>query len=749
MIRFLVLAFSLMLGSAGCAGSASQSQWAHWRGPEQTGMTRERAPVVHWSQEGENLLWKVPVGGRTTPILMNGRLCTITPVGEGDHLGERVICLDADTGRTIWEHRFNVFHTDIVEIRLGWTALVGDPETGYIYAHGTGGEFFCFDRHGKVLWKRSLGEEFGRYSGYGGRLHTPVIDEDRVIISYIYILTNWGTGKKKSGHRYVAFNKHTGEVEWWSQPGGRPFDTTYSTPVVTVINGRRLLIAGNADGSVYGMLARTGEKVWSFKLCERRGLNTSVVVDGNYVYATHSEENVGSSTMGRVACIDATGTGDITETGEVWRHDGLTVGYSSPAVANGRLYVITNSANLICFDAKTGEKYWEYKLGRVMKGSPVVTADGIIYAGTVNGRFHILRDKGDRCEPLDLELFTQAYGAVVEINGSPIVSGGRVYFMTAYNTYCLGAKGPAPRPAPLPAMAVETSPDPSKPGTLQISPMDSILEPGQRLTLRTKLFDTNGRLIGSPEAQWSQDGVSGTFTGPGNFVAGTGNTFSAGVIKAQAGGLTAQARVRVSPTLPIEESFDGMTIGKPPPGWIGVDLRTAVVEKDGSRVLHKMAKSPSAPYSRMRSFSGPPIPVGYTVQADLLASARQWGRPKLSDMGLINSRYKLIMLGLEKRLRLVTYSPIPRLQKEVPFDWVAGTWYRAKLRVDVEDGKGVVRAKVWPRASVEPSDWMIEMVDPNPNREGSPGLYAYSKGTRPNKPGSSVFFDNYRVYRSE
>ncbi|MCH7885604.1 MAG: PQQ-binding-like beta-propeller repeat protein [Planctomycetes bacterium] len=724
------------------------NDWPSWRGPEQTGMTRERAPVTSWSTDGENLVWKVPVGGRTTPIVMDGRLYAITPTGENKHLGERVICLDADTGQTLWEHKFNVFHTDIVEARLGWTAVVGDPETGNVYAHGTGGELFCLSRDGKVLWKQSLGETFARYSGYGGRLQTPIVDEDRLIISYVYILSNWNTGKRKSGHRYVAFNKHTGQVEWWSQPGGKPFDTTYSTPVITVINGRRLLIAGNADGHVYGMSARTGERIWSFKLA-KRGLNTSVVVDGKYVYVTHSEENHSTTEMGSVVCLDGSKVGDITDSGVVWRHDGITAGYSSPALANGRLYTVTNSANLLCFDARTGKQYWKHKLGRVMKGSPVVTADGVIYAGEVNGRFLILRDAGDHCEELDVEQFAPRGETVVDINGSPIVANGRVYFMTAYDTYCLGTGERLSQAVTIPPLAPEIAVDSSRPATLHVVPMDVILAPGQQLSFVAKFFDANGRALGTGEAKWSVHGVAGAFIKPGLFVPASDHTYSAGVVRAEAQGLTGEARVRISPPLPIQESFDGMALGTQPPGWIGVDLRTEIIEKDGSRVLHKMAKSPSAPYSRMRSFSGSPVTAGYTVQADLLASPRAGRRPVLSDMGLINSRYKLILLGYEKRLRLVSYSPIPRVQVEEPYEWNGDAWYRAKISVDLQGDTALVRGKVWLREQPEPADWMIQMIDPNPNREGSPGLYAYSKGTRPGKPGSSVFFDNYQVTRNE
>ena len=370
--------------------SLGAGDWPHWRGPEQTGSSRETAVVTSWSQEGENLLWKFPEGGRTTPIVIEGRVFAITPVGEGVGRRERVLCLDAETGRKIWEYAFNVFHTDIVENRVGSTALVGDPKTGRIYAHGTGGEFYCLDRDGGLIWTTSMTEELGRISGYGGRLHTPILDEDRVIISFLN--SSWGSLARPL-HRYVSFDRRTSQIHWWAAPGTTPLDTTYSAPVATVIGGKRMLIAANADGNIYGMQARTGEKVWTFRL-SKRGLNSSVVVDGNYAYVCHSEENLNTTEMGSIVCIDASGSGDITETGAVWRRDGYLVGYASPAIANGRLYVVSNGASLYCLDAQTGSLHWEYKLGRVGKGSPVVTSDGIIYVGEQNGIFHILRTPG-------------------------------------------------------------------------------------------------------------------------------------------------------------------------------------------------------------------------------------------------------------------------------------------------------------------------------------------------------------------
>ena len=247
---------SLLLASFLCPPMPTRAaDWATWRGPGQNGMAYERAVVTKWSPDGENLLWKSPEGGRTTPLVMNGRVYFIGPVGDGECLQERVICLDAETGKTLWEYRFNVFFTDIVANRVGWTALAGDEETVNLYAHGTGGEMLCLDRDGKVLWKHSLTEEYNRVSGYGGRLVNPAIDEDRVIVSFLS--SNWGNHAKPA-HRFVAFDKRTGKVVWWAESQMPPVDTVYATPVVTVT-------AADPDASEVGLdpgtftITRTGD----------------------------------------------------------------------------------------------------------------------------------------------------------------------------------------------------------------------------------------------------------------------------------------------------------------------------------------------------------------------------------------------------------------------------------------------------------------------------------------------------------
>jgi len=173
------------------ATAAPSHDWSFWRGPEQTGVSRERdLPVLPAKVEFDakelpkGVLFASPYGSLGSPIVLDGQVYLLGKSGHGPTQQETVMAFDADTGKLVWEHKYNVWHTDVVEDRLSFTNLVGDAETGYVYAHMTSGEFLCFDKKGKLIWRRSLTEEFGRVSGYGGRITSPIVDEDKVILSW-------------------------------------------------------------------------------------------------------------------------------------------------------------------------------------------------------------------------------------------------------------------------------------------------------------------------------------------------------------------------------------------------------------------------------------------------------------------------------------------------------------------------------------------------------------------------------------
>lgn len=750
------------------------SDWPNWRGQGATGASPDGPLPSQWSLDGENLVWQADFPCRSGPIVMDGRLYMINVAGEGRaDTQERVVCLDAATGKLVWEHRFNVWHTDIVTNRVGWSNVSGDPETGYVYAHGVQGMFFCFDRDGKIVWKRSLTESLGRISGYGGRTNSPIIFEDLAIFSSLF--ASWGSfGAGR--HRFLAFDKRTGEVVWWSDFAGRPLDTTYSVPVVTHVDGMAMLVAGNADGAIYGLKPRTGEMLWKFRIA-KRGLNSSPVVDGDRVYVSHSEENIDSTKMGRLLGIDATGRGDVTKTHEIWRINGLAAGYASPVLQDGRLYVSANSANLHCVNAADGAILWTHNYGTIAKGSPV-WGDGKLYVGEVSSKIHIIEDRGDDAATLDTDEFHSDKTRIVEIFGSPAIANGRVYFSTDQATYCIGLPGSKSKSASERPVANAKEISEESATHIHLAPADVTMFPGDTVYFQLHGFDAQGRPVEMklddppawslptpppPPSRGPMAGAArgvplqGELTSDGYFTADANLNWQAGVVAIKHSRLSATARVRVVPRTPYVIDFEDLPENGGIPGVINIQASKArVTTIDGQKVLRKLASSPSPPFARMRGFLTPPITAGYTVSAELTGTKKRRFWP---DMGLINCRYLLILRGNTSppKVQLTTWevisakdrnSPGGRVAEWTDFDWKPGVWYRAKLSVDIVGTEGVVRGKVWPRDQEEPADWTVELRDPWPNSEGSPGLYGYARGVSEKSKGTEVLFDNVHVERN-
>src|SRR5215210_7031673 len=244
----LLLPLSLLLVLLMACVVAQAGDWAEWRGPMRDGISTEKNLPARWSPGGENLAWKAPYGGRSAPIVMGDRVYLQNSAGKGETLQERLMCFNADTGKLLWEHRFNIYLSDVPPHRVGWASPAGDPATGNVYAFGVGGTLLSLSREGKVLWERSLGEDFGLLTTHGGRTVSPIIDGDLVIVSGVAFV--WGE-HGRGAHRFMAFDKRTGETVWISAPGGRPYDTTYAPPIIVNVNGMRLLIQGASDGVVH------------------------------------------------------------------------------------------------------------------------------------------------------------------------------------------------------------------------------------------------------------------------------------------------------------------------------------------------------------------------------------------------------------------------------------------------------------------------------------------------------------------
>lgn len=833
----------------------AEANWTYWRGPQmnQAAAAAKSLPAT-WNAaggEGSNVLWKAEIGSRSTPVFLNNRLYLITTdhLEEPEKAREKVVCLDGESGEVLWEKAFNVYLSDVPIERVGWSSVVADAESGNVFVLGVCGYFACLNgATGDVVWDKSLHEEYGLLSTYGGRTNFPIVHENNVIVNSVVI--GWGGNNAKPAHRFIAFDKSNGQPVFFEGTRLFPFDTTYSAPVLAVVEGELQLIFGSGDGGVHAMQPRTGKILWSY-FVSKHGINTPPLVVGNRVYCGHSEENLDDPNMGALFCIDATQRGDITKTGQVWRKTGVGVGRSAPIHIDGKLYVVEDTGKMKVFNAENGEELDELRLkDRAMRTTPLL-ADGKLYFGTFNGMTYVIEPKPEGGLSV---LHEKRLARGEEVHGSAISVNGRIYFPTTSAMYCIGT---AESTAGEDAAAEQGSQEPAResdmnPALVQVAPVESLLRPGFRQGFQVRLYNAKGqylRIAKPEECQFSIEGP-GEIDGQGRYAIREPLTQPTPVyVTVKHGEATGKARIRVVPDLDWSFNFDD---GQIPITWVGCsyrhvplnwDLITKLREKDPRaadlyiyiqsgfvntgapstvfddstprmawsellrflRLLNSAEKPKtvaegqerlgpalqllidekviaSADWSEWdrptgngeetvkepkltvtkgdRPFDGngvmckiTTIPLGtrsqgwmghtdlnnYTIQADVLGYERDGQR---ADIAVTAQRYTLVMMGQANQLQIRTWFPqLNRFSVTVPFEWQKDTWYTMKFRASVEEGKAMLKGKVWKKGEQEPGEWTIQGTDELPNISGSPGFFGDAKT-------SEIFYDNVSVTRN-
>ncbi len=782
-----------LLAASVAACAAPAAEWPDWRGPQENRTAGGPPLVTSFDPEkGTNILWKNDeAGGISTPVIMGGKLYTLVRHKPGTkEEAEKVLCLDAATGKKLWENVFNVYLSDVPAERVGWSAVIADPTTNTVFAHGVCGVFTAIDAAtGKTRWQRSLHEEFGFLSTYGGRTNIPVVFEDLVIASAV--VTGWGDTARPA-HRFLGLDAKTGEVRWMNGTKELPEDTTYSTPSLANVGGQAALIFGSSDGSVWNLQPRTGKAVWNFKL-SRRGLNVAPLVDGETVYISQAEENLDNTTMGSATAFKATGAGDITATNAIWQRKGVMDGRAMPVVLGERVYFVDDGAKVYVFDKATGEPVGKpvKLLGTIVRGSPLV-ADGKLYICSTSG-WHVLEPTKDGLKIVNRMRFDEED----EVTASPIAWSGRIYLTTGERLYCLGDKSAAfsssaSIPPTLPQQVSDASKAPAgEPAWVQVVPAEAQIAAGETLPLKARLFDAAGRFVKEASAEFTA--TAGTISGEGRYTA-PANKHAAALVTAKVGGLEGKARIRSMPPLPWTFDFEEIALepnpkggpprGEPPLPWVGMRYRHVVRTVDGSKCLVKVTTIPKG--TRSQGWIGPIGLHDYCIKADFRAQetgvekltadtpatastpasttpqstpgsdaeafAKAFGNPaalekaRMPDMGLIAQRYTLDLMGASQQLQVRSWPPqvATHFSKTIPFPWEAGRWYTIKFEARTRpatsdaDAAAMLRGKVWPRGEPEPAAWTIEAFHEQGNLQGSPGFFGNSKD-------SEISIDNVSV----
>jgi outer membrane protein assembly factor BamB len=436
---------------------------------------------------------------------------------------------------------------------------------------------------------------------------------------------------------------------------------------------------------------------------------------------------------------------------------------SSPILANDTIYQVTEGGYLVAVDANTGAVKWKLKLGIEERNSCPLFADGRLYVPMLDdpeskgtgetetgtaGAFYII-------QPGETEGRVLCH-AVLDGRcfGTPVAYNGRVYLQTTRHLYCWGKRGDNPGcPAPT---AEPAWPAPGPATQLQVVPSEVLLHPGERASFRVRSLDANGFTVRDSippsEVKWAgyipatakvRAALKGAFNDQGELVAAPEQLPSAGAFEATLGPLKGYLRGRVMPKPPYKEDFEsfrlaqtnsqGTAFAYPPLPWIGARFKFDVREHDGSKVLAKTTDNRF--FQRATVFIGTPDLSGYTIQADVMSEGN---RRKMSEVGIINQHYLVVLKGNEQKLEV--NSNQERLRVGRDFKWSPNVWYRLKARVDRNaDGSALVRAKAWKREEPEPGGWTLEVPHRTGHAAGSPGLYGFSPLDM------RVFIDNVEV----
>ena len=439
-ILAVLLTLPLASPSLAARESARPSQnWPSFRGPNASGIAEGSATPTRWDAEnGKNVQWKTPIPGlgHSSPIVWRNRIFVtsaisgqekpelkvglygdVTPVTDDTVHQWKVYCLDKNTGRILWER---TAHTGVPKIQRHPKSTHANPTPAtdgrHVVAFFGSEGLYCYDLRGKLLWKRDLGRLdsgwFVMPSAQWGFASSPLIYQDMVLIQCDVLTKPF----------LAALRLSDGSQIWRSARDDVP---TWSTPTIDR-DGERAQLIVNGYKHIGGYDLRTGKELWRLQGGGDIPVPTPVVAHG-LVFITNAHGR-----MAPIYAIRTSAAGDISLQGAesanhhiAWSRlrDG---GYlQTPLVYGDYLYVCRENGVLSCYEAKTGNRLYEERLGTGRTGftaSPVA-ADGKVYFTSEDGDIYVVQ-AGPEFKLLSVNPMGEICMA------TPAISEGTLFFRT-------------------------------------------------------------------------------------------------------------------------------------------------------------------------------------------------------------------------------------------------------------------------------------------------------------------------------
>ena len=413
----------ILLLTACFSGVALFGNWPDYRGPRRDGVSEVTNLPLRWS-ETLNVRWKTPIHGRawSSPVIWGKQVWLTTATEDGKVLS--VLCIDRESGRVLLDRKlFDIAMPRPLSNPINTYASPSPTiEEGRVYVHFGSYGTACLDTGSfEMLWqRRDLPCDHWR-----GPASSPHLWEDLLFlhmdgadVQYVVALD-----KTTGANRWVTFRS----VDYGDlNDNGRPrqsgdFRKAYNTPLVVDFQGEPQLISPSAKGA-YGYDPRTGSEIWQISHGGHSSAPRTLYSDGQ----------VGISTgyIGGTAQLWAVrlgGRGDVTGTHVAWKYARGSPKHSSPVLAGGRVYMMSNDGIATCIDFKTGKEIWKGRIGGLHSAS-------VLYA---NGRIHFFDEAGQTTiiqpgETLEILARNQLDDGFM---ASPAVADGALFLRTTTHLY--------------------------------------------------------------------------------------------------------------------------------------------------------------------------------------------------------------------------------------------------------------------------------------------------------------------------
>jgi outer membrane protein assembly factor BamB len=425
--------------------------WPSFRGIEATGVADGQYPPIQWDAEkGANIAWKTAIPGlaNSSPIVWGDQIFVTTAISSDPESKLRHgLYGDVKPSEDLTKHTWRIYSIDKKSGKILWekTSFEGVPNVKrhpkstqsnptpvtdgkhVVALFGFGG-LYCYDLKGNLLWKSDLGVlDSGWFYDpdyQWGHASSPVLYDNLVIVQ---------ADLQKNSH-IAAFSLKDGKLVWKTLRDEIP---SWGSPTV-VKSKNGIQIVTNATNYIRGYDAKTGKEVWKLKN------NSEVTVATPFVAHDLIFVTAGYPPTQPIYAIRTNATGDIslkegTDSNEfiAWSKSRGGTYMPTPIVYGDYLYTCGNNGVVTCYNAKTGERIYQKRLGGqgsayAFTASPIA-ADGRLYFPSEDGEVYVVK-AGPEYEVLAINKMDEV------IMATPAISDGMIFVRTLEHIYGIKAK---------------------------------------------------------------------------------------------------------------------------------------------------------------------------------------------------------------------------------------------------------------------------------------------------------------------